>query len=174
MKQEELMKVMAEANSCDEICPVIDKIAELANGSFELLAETVFERDEDEIIFSLMMKFFAEEKFMEAVDILALSFSLAGAEEAFMFMALIACVSESQLIRMLIAGYMPPAKPDDRFHEDMNLLYKASEYLLKASKIASDEKLKSTLYDECLEVREFRKQLMKKYLSVSRETIKWQ
>lgn len=89
MKQEDLMKMMAEANSCDEICPVIEKIAELANGSFELLAETVFERDEDELIFSMMLKFFAEERYMEAVDILALSFSLAGADEAFMFMALI-------------------------------------------------------------------------------------
>ena len=39
MKQEVLMKMMAEANSSDEICPVIDKIAELANGSFELLSE---------------------------------------------------------------------------------------------------------------------------------------
>ena len=30
-----------------------------------------------------------------------------------------ACMSEARLIRMLVAGFVPPAAPDDRFYEAM-------------------------------------------------------
>ena len=33
-----------------------------------------------------------------------------------------ACLSESQLIRMLLRGYRPKGKPDDRFYEAMRQL----------------------------------------------------
>ena len=100
------MKMMAEANSCDEICPVIDKIAELANGSFELLAETVFERDEDEVIFELILSFYSRGMYMEAVDILALTFSLIGAEESFMLVALIGSCGRDEVFKQFLTSFL--------------------------------------------------------------------
>lgn len=49
MTKEETMKIINEGN-VEAICPVVDKIAELTERGFEIAAESVFERDEDEVI----------------------------------------------------------------------------------------------------------------------------
>ena len=45
-----------------------------------------------------------------------------------------ACMSESQLIRLLIKGYQPPPAPSEQFYEDMNRLLETCDRLIEAAK----------------------------------------
>ena len=75
MTKNEAMKVIAEA-SCERACPIVDEIAKRAAYAFEFASETVMENDEDNLIFDIMMRLFANGFAMEAVDVLMLSFYL--------------------------------------------------------------------------------------------------
>lgn len=75
MTKNETMKVIAEA-SCERACPIVDEIAKRAAYAFEFASETVMENDEDDLIFDIMMRLFANGFAMEAVDVLMLSFYL--------------------------------------------------------------------------------------------------
>ena len=75
MNKNESMKVIAEA-SCEVACPLVDEIAKKAAYAFELASETVMENDEDDLIFELMMRLYANGFAMEAVDVLMISFYL--------------------------------------------------------------------------------------------------
>ena len=109
MTMEETMKVIAEGR-CDELCPIIDKIAELCDRGFEIAAETSFERDEDEVIFDLMVRLFAKGMSMEAVDVMAMTFSLIGAEEAFMLVALIASCGRDDVCESFMLSFFEHSK----------------------------------------------------------------
>ena len=45
-----------------------------------------------------------------------------------------ACMSQSQLIRLLISGYQPPQAPDEAFYEEMDRLLKTSGELIALSR----------------------------------------
>ena len=81
-----------------------------------------------------------------------------------------ACMSESQLIRLLIAGYHPPAAPDKEFYDDMRELLMASAELISVSKEA-DTETASFLLPEALALKELRLKLERKYLSGERRAI---
>lgn len=83
-----------------------------------------------------------------------------------------ACMPESQLIRILIAGYHPPAAPDKEFYDDMRELLNVSGELVAAAKEA-DPDTASFLLSEALALKELRLKLERKYLSGERSDIKW-
>lgn len=83
-----------------------------------------------------------------------------------------ACMTESQLIRILIAGYHPPADPDKEFFDDMRELLKVSGELVTAAKEA-DSNTASFLLSEALALKELRLKLERKYLSGERSDIQW-
>ena len=59
-----------------------------------------------------------------------------------------ACMSESQLIRLLIKGYQPPPAPSEQFYEDMNRLLETDWSKLQSTctslKVRSTYSTKST------------------------------
>ena len=84
-----------------------------------------------------------------------------------------ACMSESQLIRLLIAGYQPPPAPDDQFHEDMEQLIHAAEKLAEASKSVHLEQGKKDVLEEVGRLQSVREMIMLKYLSGERTDQLW-
>ena len=88
--------------------------------------------------------------------------------------AKIACVSESQLIRMLIAGYMPPATPDDQFYEAMNLIAKFGDRIDGMRVGRSDPELLALLKDEAVRWHKFQSAIEQHYLAPKRSEMVWQ
>ena len=78
-----------------------------------------------------------------------------------------ACMSESQLIRLLIAGYRPPAAPGKEFFEDMAALLKAKSELISLAK-TTDPVTAAILRSEALALRDLRMKLERKYLTGER------
>ena len=78
-----------------------------------------------------------------------------------------ACVSESQLLRMLIYDDFPKEKPDDRFYDYLNVLKNIDTSLERLANEAYKCSFSDTpqiLY-ELNENRKFRLMMMKKYLN---------
>ena len=85
-----------------------------------------------------------------------------------------ACMTQSQLIRLLIAGYKPPLAPDEKFYQEMEaLLMKSGELISLAKSLGSREKT-DILLEEGLALRKLRQDIMRKYLTGERSAIKWQ
>lgn len=78
-----------------------------------------------------------------------------------------ACMSESQLIRLLIAGYRPPVAPGKDFFDDMDALLKAKGELIAVSK-ECDSETAAILRAEALALGDLRLKLERKYLSGER------
>ena len=79
-------------------------------------------------------------------------------------------MSESQLIRLLVAGYRPPVAPGVEFFEDMDTLLKAIGQLVSVAKTA-DPETASIIKSEALALRDLRLGLEKKYLAGERREI---
>lgn len=82
-----------------------------------------------------------------------------------------ACLEESTLIRVLIAGYQPKEKPDERFYEFMNELRRLSEAIGRISdsmyRYGADEALK--LSAELEKLHRFEAEIEKRFLSHDRQ-----
>ena len=106
MTREETMKVIADGVRGEDICPVIDEIAKKTVYCFELASECAFENDEDEILFDLMMRLYADDKCMEAVDMLMMAFSLVGMEEAIAIVGIVAVTGRDDVYRMFLQRFI--------------------------------------------------------------------
>lgn len=78
-----------------------------------------------------------------------------------------ACMSESQLIRLLIAGYRPPVALEKEFFDDIDALLKAKGELIAVSK-ECDSETAAILRAEALALGDLRLKLERKYLSGER------
>ena len=76
-----------------------------------------------------------------------------------------ACMSESQLIRLLIKGYQPPPAPPEQFYEDMNRLLETCDRLVEAAKYVHKSEGKVDILDEVNELRETRRIFLRRYLA---------
>ena len=74
-----------------------------------------------------------------------------------------ACMSESQLIRLLIAGYHPPVAPGPEFFDDMDALLKAKSELVAVSK-ECDLETAAIVRAEALALGNLRLKFERKYL----------
>lgn len=83
-----------------------------------------------------------------------------------------ACMTESGLIRMLIAGYQPPPHPDKEFFDDMNRLLESSDRLADAARYAGGSDGNTDVVREADALRRLRLEIERKYLS-RKETDVW-
>ena len=84
-----------------------------------------------------------------------------------------ACMTQSQLLRLLIAGYQPPPAPDDAFFEYMDRLLKMSGDLMVRSKEAESDDMARFLREEAYAVRNLRREIEERYLSGERRKSGW-
>ena len=78
-------------------------------------------------------------------------------------------MSESRLIRQLIKGYKPTEAPGGEFFTAMNKLAEHVDRLEKLSGRERDTEIRNLLFDECMNMKEFRLRLVKKYLTGKEE-----
>lgn len=82
-----------------------------------------------------------------------------------------ACLDEGALIRVLIAGYQPKEKPDERFYEFMDELRRLSEAISKISdsmyRYGADEEMR--LSAELDRLHKFEAEIEKRFLKHDRE-----
>ncbi len=86
------------------------------------------------------------------------------------------CMSEGSLIRLLIKGFHPKEKPDDRFYDCMRELYSISNNLnqlvAKANSLGFVDA--GQLSKEIKQWHRFQNDIEKKYLEPDGSTVKWQ
>ena len=76
-----------------------------------------------------------------------------------------ACMSESQLIRLLIKGYQPPPAPSEQFYEDMNRLLETCDRLVEAAKYVHKAEGRVDILDEVNALRETRRIFLRRNLA---------
>lgn len=84
-----------------------------------------------------------------------------------------ACLTESALIRMLIAGYIPREKPDDRFYECMREMADFGQRLesLAAEARARGDSCESIFRDEAYRWYRFQADIEKTFLRPEKRKI---
>lgn len=87
--------------------------------------------------------------------------------------ALKACLTESALIRMLIAGYHPPVAPGDEFYRDLNKVIEAADKLQLTSEFINDPGAVGVLQEAAMDLKELTLEIRKRYLRGEREKIQW-
>ena len=102
---QETMKVIAEGVRCEDMCPMIDDLAKQVAIGFEYASENVFENDEDEIIFDIIMRLFASGNYMEAVDMLTLAFCLIDADQIYALCAFIANSGRDDVYEQFLVSF---------------------------------------------------------------------
>ena len=85
-----------------------------------------------------------------------------------------ACMSEAMLIRFLVAGYIPPTAPDERFYEAMELLRELYGKLDSFKDKIDDVPTIKFINDEIHSWKKFRIALEARYLLPERMSKKWQ
>ena len=85
-----------------------------------------------------------------------------------------ASMSQSRLLRLLIAGYHPPEAPPPIFYEDMSAVLATADRMVEVARKAHDAECKRLLRKEADELRDMRMEILRKYLSGERKDMKWQ
>lgn len=86
------------------------------------------------------------------------------------------CLTEAGLIRILLRGYCPKERPDDRFFEMMNQLSAISNNINQLAKKANSLNFIDApmLYREAQEWQDFRSEIMRRFIYPDKSEIKWQ
>ena len=82
-------------------------------------------------------------------------------------------MSEARLIRMLVAGFVPPAAPDDRFYEAMEEIRFFYDRLQQITAGLQDGELKTALMDEIRAWKDFRMAIQEQYLGREESKHQW-
>lgn len=85
-----------------------------------------------------------------------------------------ACMTEARLIRMLVAGYQPPAAPDDRFYQAMDLVKNMGDEVRRAADQCCDSETAEKLLEESKKWHVFQAEMEKHYLLPKRSDGPWQ
>jgi hypothetical protein len=85
-----------------------------------------------------------------------------------------ACMTEARLMRMLLAGYAPPAAPDDRFYKAMDEINEFGDSIDRLAGSVNDPKTAAMLIKEAEKWHRLQAKIEKHYLSPERMDIKWQ
>ncbi|WP_270303095.1 hypothetical protein [Baileyella intestinalis] len=85
-----------------------------------------------------------------------------------------ACMTETDLVRLLLRGYVPPERPGPDFFKDMNLISEFAERLKTLSAVTSDTDAQELLSSEAEAWRAFRLEMERKYLMPERRNSEWQ
>ena len=84
-----------------------------------------------------------------------------------------ACMSESHLIRLLIAGYHPPEAPGPEFYKSLNELIQKADSMQLTSEIINDPDNKSVMTDAAADLKKLSFEIRQRYLRGEREKIEW-
>lgn len=84
-----------------------------------------------------------------------------------------ACVAEARLLRMLIAGYQPPEKPNERFYEAMSQVAEFAEKVESLSLFFSDPAARKMLEQEAERWRTFQAEIERRFLMPERRNDYW-
>ncbi|MBR6624379.1 MAG: plasmid mobilization relaxosome protein MobC [Ruminococcus sp.] len=87
-----------------------------------------------------------------------------------------ACMSESSLIRLLIKGYEPKEKPDERFYDVMKELYAIGNNLNQIAVKANAIGLVDAAFikEEALRWHQFQADIERVFLRPGKSELKWQ
>ena len=85
-----------------------------------------------------------------------------------------ACMTETDLVRLLLRGYVPPERPGPEFFEDMNRISEFAERLQTLSTVTSGEEAQKLLKSEAKAWRTFRLEMERRYLMPERRKTEWQ
>lgn len=87
-----------------------------------------------------------------------------------------ACLSEAGLIRVLIKGYEPKEKPDDRFYDVMREIYDVGSNIRLLCDIAKSQGIKdfTVIKQELEKLNKFQSKVEKEFLRPSKSELKWQ
>ena len=85
-----------------------------------------------------------------------------------------ACMTETDLVRLLLRGYVPPERPGPEFFEDMNRISEFAERLKALSTVTSGVGAQKLLSSEAEAWRSFRLEMERKYLMPERRNSEWQ
>ena len=84
-----------------------------------------------------------------------------------------ACMTESQLIRLLISGYKPPEAPGRMFFDCMNKLSDQAETMLAIARRECSEDTQELLFDESKKMKALRTDLIRKFLNGEEDDSLW-
>lgn len=84
-----------------------------------------------------------------------------------------ACMSESHLIRLLIAGYHPPEGPGEEFYKALNDLIQKADRMQLTSEIINDPDIKTVLTETAADLKKLSFEIRQRYLRGEREKIEW-
>ena len=84
-----------------------------------------------------------------------------------------ACMSESHLIRLLIAGYHPPEAPGREFYNSLNELIQKADRMQLTSEIINDPDIKTVLTETAADLKKLSFEIRQRYLRGEREKIEW-
>ncbi len=85
-----------------------------------------------------------------------------------------ACMTETDLVRLLLRGYVPPERPGPEFFEDMNRISEFADRLQTLSTVTSGEEAQKLLKSEAKAWRTFRLEMERRYLMPERRKTEWQ
>ena len=86
------------------------------------------------------------------------------------------CLTEAGLIRLLLRGYAPKERPDDRFYEAMNQLSSISNNINQLAKKANSLNFIDApmLYREVEKWQRFRADIERNFIRPDKSELKWQ
>lgn len=86
-----------------------------------------------------------------------------------------ACLTEAGLLRFLLRGYEPKAKPDDRFYDAMNHMRELTECIERlAGRIGTDDEIAMRiLRDEINRWHRFQAAIEMEFLTPEESGLKW-
>ena len=84
-----------------------------------------------------------------------------------------ACMTETDLVRLLLRGYVPPERPGSEFFEDMNRISEFAERLKALSTVTSDAEVQELLSSEAEAWRALRLEMERRYLKPERRKTEW-
>lgn len=86
-----------------------------------------------------------------------------------------ACLTEAGLLRFLLRGYEPKAKPDDKFYDAMNEMREMTESIERLTRRLDDrdEIMTNALRDEIERWHRFQAAIEMTFLSPAESSLKW-
>lgn len=85
-----------------------------------------------------------------------------------------ACLSQSDLIRMLLKRYVPPEKPGEEFYDKLSEMRSMADRLERMSMQVNDPEAAKQFEEEARRWHLFQADLEKEFIRPKRSDLKWQ
>ena len=85
-----------------------------------------------------------------------------------------ACLSQSDLIRMLLKGYVPPEKPGEEFYDKLAEMRSIGDQLERMALHVNDPDTAKRFEEEAKRWYKFQSEVEKEFIRPTRSDLKWQ